>query len=164
MPDQKYYDILHNIADDHTVNHTGVMVGGVLPFHKDSDAVKFVMRKFPEASAEHPPIKIDPDAARAAAGDHLYELEYITQVLYDIAHNYLDKRVEYLKKMQDAELQKRSWEVDVYHERAMEYSWSYTGVMDAAEAVQDRVHELLMLGQCPPREWWADRSDLNEDT
>lgn len=164
MPDQKYYDMLHNIANDHTVNHTGVMVGGVLPFYQASDAVKFVLRKFPGASAEHPPIVNDQIAARASATDHLYELEYLIQVLYDAARGYLDKRTDYLKKMQDAELQKRSWEVDVYHERAMEYSWSYSGIMDAVELIQDRVQELLMIGKCPPREWWADRSDLNEDT
>lgn len=157
MDEKKYYDILHNITPDHTVNHMGVVVGGVLPFQTDSQAVKYVLEKMPEASAETHSIVWDPDQARKLASQNMYELELIIQQIYDVAETYRRKAQDFTLQAESSERENRSWEVEVYRDRAKEWNWAGSGMLDAVGVIRDRLYSLLCIGNAPAREYWAER-------
>lgn len=158
MADEKYYDILHSITSDHTVNHKGCLVGGVLPFLSDAEAARFVVKKFPEAPPDANPITWEPEKAREIAAKTMYELEYLLQMIYDKVDYYRKKRIEYIKMADQSELERKPWETDTYKERAKEFSWVASGMEDAADILRDRVTDLLNMCPPPPREWWAARN------
>ena len=158
----KYYELLHSVTDDHKVNHTGMVVGGVLPFHTDGEAVKFVMEKFPSATAETNPVEWNPQKAKEIAANTLYELEYLKQKLYDLHDKCSKEHDAYLVKAAEADRDGKSWELEINQIYAAEALGRKSGINDAIGVLIDRTLSLLMIAPPVPKEWWAERKSDHE--
>ena len=145
MDEKRYYEFIKRIPKSPHVNSVGYITSDGIPFYDAGNAVKYIMRDYPEAKPGDEILVYDPEKCKKAALRILPEYE---KLMNDLEIEMEQKRVEIdsmvsqINKLSDKDLiesvQKQVLK-DELHRKVGEHS----GLIQGIQKIRNRKQELI---------------------
>lgn len=150
MDDKKYYDFLnHGIEWKYkpNINGHGFVTLDGMPFYNAGDAVKYVIKHFPETEPKDKPIKEDPKVCKELVKTIEPELRWLVDLLevnLEERNKEINSVVEQRNNLSDHNLLE-SVQKKVLTEDIIRKGGEFSGVCTATHMIRERLIEFIYI-------------------